>query len=73
MGSLSFSPCQARPCEASGRGTSGAHHHEICREMLRTTEISGAGQVGVGAYLPTSGALKHKTRPTGRLTPCAIR
>lgn len=43
------------------RGTSGAHHPEICREPMRTDEISTAGQAytaGVGR-----GQRLARTRP----------
>ena len=44
-----------------GRGTSGAHHREICPEMVRSAEISAAGQRSYRRYNPRSAA--HCTRP----------
>jgi hypothetical protein len=55
---------------STGRGgTSGAHQREICPELLRTAEISATGQTIRMVHPPRSGGRRHKTRPTGRLTP----
>ena len=57
-----------RECEAkSCWGTSGAHQREICPEAPRTAEISSAAQMECQAHRPRSEAVRHKTRPTGRL------
>jgi hypothetical protein len=46
----------------------GAHQREMCREALRTAEISIAGQTVCLLHSPRSGGPRHRTRPTGRLT-----
>ena len=57
--------CQSR----TGRGTFGAHDHEICPEAMRNAEISTAGQSACAARSPWSQACPHETRPTDRLGP----
>ena len=54
------------------RGTLGAHQRKICQEALRTCEISAAGQTVCRVPPPRSRASRHKTRPTGRLTPTRV-
>ncbi len=45
-----------------------AHHIAICPELMRTTEISVAGQTTCVVRSPLSERCLHRTRPTGRLT-----
>src|SRR5487761_36829 len=54
-------------------GTSGAHEHEIRRKMLRTFEISAAGQAASIVDHASSGEPMHKTRPTDRLRTTSTR
>src|SRR5215472_4766500 len=54
------------------RGTSGAHQREICPEVLRTAEISAAGQAACLVHPLRSEGSPHKTRPTDRLIQLAI-
>lgn len=55
------------------RGHFGVHQPEACREVLRTAEISTAGQAVCLVRLWRSGTQLHKTRPTGRLALSADR
>ena len=45
---------------AVGRGTLGAHDSAICPELMRTTEISAAGQSACAVRLPWSGTCPHE-------------
>jgi hypothetical protein len=52
---------------SSREETAGAYDSEIHRELVRTDEISTAGQGMYGVCSSWSGACLHQTRPTGRL------
>ena len=53
--------------QAFPEGTSGAHEREICREPLRTAEISSADQTACYAHRPGSEPALRKTRPTDQI------
>lgn len=46
-----------------------AHQRAICPEVLRTPEISAAGQAACQMHPARSNTREHKTRPTRRLNP----
>jgi hypothetical protein len=57
---------------AKRSGTFRAHHVAICPELMRTAEISAAGQTVCVARSSWSERRLHRTRPTGRLTPLHV-
>ena len=55
---------------ASRSGTFRAHCIAICPELMKTAEISAAGQTACAMRSPWSERRLHRTRPIGRLISC---